>query len=177
MSSVLKTRTHAFFGHVNTDWAGLRGEERGKNCIVSSSADFLLHFSWWLPNLNLNRTRTIFMAWFQINTTRRCCWSMWSMVSTSKETKVRDQDERLRLTIDFALVELLEHVEHIGRNIAELKAAARRAGIPVVYVNDNFGKWKSDFHSVIENVRSENKPGKDQIWFRSSLYLIFFLLH
>ncbi|CAF0783552.1 unnamed protein product [Adineta ricciae] len=56
--------------------------------------------------------------------------------------------------------ELLLVAEEIGKRIAKLKAAAHKAGIPVVYVNDNFGKWKSDFHNVIEYVINENKPGK-----------------
>ena len=61
---------------------------------------------------------------------------------------------------DFTFVELLKVAEKIGKRIAALKEAAQHAGIPVVYVNDNFGKWKSDFHNVIEYVINENKPGK-----------------
>ena len=60
----------------------------------------------------------------------------------------------------FLIKELLKVVNKIGQRIAALKAAAHRAGIPVVYVNDNFGRWKSDFHNVIEYVINENKPGK-----------------
>ena len=60
----------------------------------------------------------------------------------------------------FASLELVQNVEEIGKNIASLKAAARKAGIPVVYVNDNFDKWKSDFRHVIEYVQQEDKPGK-----------------
>ncbi|CAF0923433.1 unnamed protein product [Rotaria sordida] len=56
--------------------------------------------------------------------------------------------------------EILKVVEQIGPHIAKLTQAARKAGIPIVYVNDNFGKWKSDFHNVIEYVINENKPGK-----------------
>ncbi len=54
----------------------------------------------------------------------------------------------------------MQVAEKIGQRIAALTQAARKAGIPVVYVNDNFGKWKSDFHNVIEYVIHENKPGK-----------------
>ena len=53
----------------------------------------------------------------------------------------------------------MKTAEQTGKNIAALKAAARQAGIPVIYVNDNFGKWQSDFHHVIEYIREENKPG------------------
>jgi len=34
--------------------------------------------------------------------------------------------------------ELLKVVEKIGKRISILKQAARKAGIPVIYVNDNF---------------------------------------
>lgn len=60
----------------------------------------------------------------------------------------------------FPHLELLQNVEQIGKNIASLKIAAQKAGIPVVYVNDNFDKWKSDFRHVIEYVQQEDKPGR-----------------
>lgn len=45
-----------------------------------------------------------------------------------------------------------------ARATAALKQAARRAGVPVIYVNDNFGRWRSDFRDVLEHcLRS---PGK-----------------
>jgi len=43
----------------------------------------------------------------------------------------------------------LKTAEDIGKRIADLKKAARDADIPVVYVNDNFCKWKSDSKSRI----------------------------
>ncbi|MGH8669562.1 MAG: cysteine hydrolase family protein, partial [Burkholderiales bacterium] len=43
--------------------------------------------------------------------------------------------------------------------IAGLKQRARLVGVPVVYVNDNFGRWRSDFREVLEHcLRS---PGKE----------------
>jgi len=44
-----------------------------------------------------------------------------------------------------------------ARAIASLKQRARLAGVPVVYVNDNFGKWRSDFREVLE--RCLRSPG------------------
>src|SRR5690606_15356223 len=44
--------------------------------------------------------------------------------------------------------------------IAELKKRAREAGIPVVYVNDNFGRWQSDFRSVVEHCLHDNVRGE-----------------
>src|ERR1051325_10943505 len=45
--------------------------------------------------------------------------------------------------------ELLELAMPVGRNIAELKRRAKAAGIPVIYVNDNFGRWQSDFKKIV----------------------------
>jgi nicotinamidase-related amidase len=44
---------------------------------------------------------------------------------------------------------LLRQVRSIAPRIRALAARARRAGVPVVYVNDNFGRWRSDFRGVI----------------------------
>jgi nicotinamidase-related amidase len=36
-----------------------------------------------------------------------------------------------------------------AKRIARLKARARRAGVPAIYVNDNYGRWRSDFGEVM----------------------------
>jgi len=41
--------------------------------------------------------------------------------------------------------ELLRLAQPVGKNIAGLKKRVKAAGIPCIYVNDNFGKWQSDF--------------------------------
>ena len=38
-----------------------------------------------------------------------------------------------------------------ARAIAALKRRAHSAGAAVVYVNDNFGRWRSDFHQTLEH--------------------------
>jgi len=43
---------------------------------------------------------------------------------------------------------------------AVLKRRARSAGVPVVYVNDNFGRWRSDFRSTLGYVRREGVAGR-----------------
>jgi nicotinamidase-related amidase len=43
---------------------------------------------------------------------------------------------------------------------AALKQRARRAGVPVVYVNDNFGRWRSDFRSILMHCLREGVRGK-----------------
>lgn len=46
--------------------------------------------------------------------------------------------------------ELLPHAREMAEHIAKLKQEATRRGIPTIYVNDNFGRWRSDFHTQIE---------------------------
>ena len=45
---------------------------------------------------------------------------------------------------------LAGHVVPLTESIANLKKCAKRAGIPVIYVNDNFGKWQSDLKKLVE---------------------------
>jgi nicotinamidase-related amidase len=47
-----------------------------------------------------------------------------------------------------------------AKAIASLKRRARQAGVPAVYVNDNFGRWRSDFRSTLAHCLREGVPGK-----------------
>src|SRR2546423_1105610 len=46
---------------------------------------------------------------------------------------------------------LLELALPVGKNIANLKRLAKQAGIPAIYVNDNFGKWQSDLNKIVSH--------------------------
>lgn len=48
-----------------------------------------------------------------------------------------------------------------ARRIAALKKRAREAGVPSVFVNDNFGRWKSDFRKLIEHCRLDGVRGRE----------------
>jgi nicotinamidase-related amidase len=48
----------------------------------------------------------------------------------------------------------------IAQPIARLKKNAKAAGIPVIYVNDNFGKWQSDFRKLVDHCVEDNVRGK-----------------
>ena len=43
---------------------------------------------------------------------------------------------------------------------AALKERARKARVPVVYVNDNFGRWRSDFRSILAHCLQDHMAGK-----------------
>ena len=47
-----------------------------------------------------------------------------------------------------------------ARSTAQLKQRARKAGVPAVYVNDNFGRWRSDFRSTLAHCLRDGVPGK-----------------
>jgi nicotinamidase-related amidase len=51
--------------------------------------------------------------------------------------------------------------ERVAPNIRALAERARAAEIPVIYVNDNFGRWRSDFRMTIEACRARDMPGRD----------------
>jgi nicotinamidase-related amidase len=44
--------------------------------------------------------------------------------------------------------------------LARLAARARQVGMPVVYVNDNFGRWRSDWRSVVDRCLAPTSPGR-----------------
>ncbi len=54
---------------------------------------------------------------------------------------------------------LFENALPMARNIVELKKRAKQAGIPIVYVNDNFGKWQSDFKKLLEHSLDKSVRG------------------
>lgn len=55
---------------------------------------------------------------------------------------------------------LLERALPMAEALSRLKARAKELGIPVVYVNDNFGRWKSDFRSIVGHVIRDGCPGR-----------------
>jgi len=56
--------------------------------------------------------------------------------------------------------DLLKHALPMAKRLAELKRRAKRAGVPVIYVNDNFGRWQSDFNKLLDHCLEENICGK-----------------
>jgi nicotinamidase-related amidase len=71
------------------------------------------------------------------------------------------------------LLDVINHFEHedgaalladairAAPHIASLRDRAHAAGVPVVYANDNFGRWTSDQPAIIERCRSS--PGREVV--------------
>ncbi len=56
--------------------------------------------------------------------------------------------------------QLLRHALPMARQIADLKRRAKGEGVPVVYVNDNFGRWRSDFSAQVGHCLGDGVRGK-----------------
>ncbi|HEY0323541.1 MAG TPA: isochorismatase family cysteine hydrolase [Pyrinomonadaceae bacterium] len=56
--------------------------------------------------------------------------------------------------------DLLQHALPMARRLATLKSRAREAGIAIIYVNDNFGRWQSDFNKLLSHCLEEDVKGK-----------------
>ncbi|KAF1050082.1 cysteine hydrolase family protein [Xylophilus sp.] len=53
---------------------------------------------------------------------------------------------------------LLPGALRVTPHIAALKARCRRAGVPVVYANDNRGRWRSHFTALVEESIAASTP-------------------
>lgn len=58
--------------------------------------------------------------------------------------------------------QLLKSARPMAKNLLRLKRRAQKAGVPVVYVNDNFGRWKSDFRRTVEHC-SQHGRGREVV--------------
>ena len=56
---------------------------------------------------------------------------------------------------------LVRHALPAARVIAALKKRCVDAGIPAIYVNDNFGKWQSDFKKLVSHCLEDNTRGRE----------------
>ena len=55
---------------------------------------------------------------------------------------------------------LLPQALAAARATAALRQRAKQAGVPVIYCNDNFGRWRSDFRMLLEHVLHDDVRGK-----------------
>src|SRR3954454_11328848 len=57
--------------------------------------------------------------------------------------------------------QLLRYARPMARKILRLKERAKKAGVPVIYVNDNFGRRQSDFRRQVKHCLSESSRGHE----------------
>lgn len=56
---------------------------------------------------------------------------------------------------------LLRQSRHIAWALARLRDRAEVARCPVIYCNDNFGQWRSDFKSLLASCTADDMRGRD----------------
>ena len=77
---------------------------------------------------------------------------------------------------------LRESAERAVPVLGELVERARRAGAPIIYVNDNFGQWRSDHRALVEDaLRGEHAalvepivPDEDAMFVVKARHSIFY---
>ncbi len=57
--------------------------------------------------------------------------------------------------------QLMRYARPMARKLLHLKHRAKKAGVPVIYVNDNFGRWRSDFRRQVAHCLRENSRGRE----------------
>jgi nicotinamidase-related amidase len=55
---------------------------------------------------------------------------------------------------------LVAEAEPMAARLATLKRRATAAGVPAIYINDNFGQWRSDFRQTVAHCTSPRSPGR-----------------
>ena len=79
---------------------------------------------------------------------REECPSALLLIDVINDMEFPEGDKLLRQTLPAA------------RKIAALKKRAKAAGIPVIYVNDNFGRWRSDFQKQVRHCLNDGVRGE-----------------
>ena len=59
--------------------------------------------------------------------------------------------------------QVYKQARKIVKNIADLKSRAKSANVPVIYLNDNYGRWNEDFVSFVKNIKDSSKRGREII--------------
>ncbi|MFT3771655.1 MAG: isochorismatase family cysteine hydrolase [Minicystis sp.] len=55
---------------------------------------------------------------------------------------------------------LLAHAQEMVPRLVALKRRCKEAGVPSIYVNDNFGHWRSDFRRLVRHCQDDHVRGE-----------------
>ena len=55
---------------------------------------------------------------------------------------------------------LVAQADSMAAPLARLKRRATAAGVPAIYINDNFGQWRSDFRRIVGHCTARSSPGR-----------------
>jgi nicotinamidase-related amidase len=55
---------------------------------------------------------------------------------------------------------LLPRAKRAAQKLAALRERAKRNGVPCIYANDNYGRWRSDFRALVQHCLREGSAGR-----------------
>jgi len=55
---------------------------------------------------------------------------------------------------------LVAQAEAMAARLSALKRRCAAAGMPTIYINDNFGQWRSDFRKTVAHCTARSSPGR-----------------
>jgi nicotinamidase-related amidase len=55
---------------------------------------------------------------------------------------------------------LVAQAQSMAGPLARLKRSATATGVPTIYINDNFGQWRSDFRRTVAHCTARSSPGR-----------------
>jgi nicotinamidase-related amidase len=59
--------------------------------------------------------------------------------------------------------QIIRFVPSMTKAIGRLKKRARRVGVPAIYINDNFGRWRSDFRHQVDFCLQRGRRGRAMV--------------
>jgi nicotinamidase-related amidase len=92
--------------------------------------------------------------------------------SRGAERASRTDDLPARAPVVLLLIDVINDLEFDGggvllrygipmaRRLAALVSRARLARVPIIYANDNFGRWRSDFRAQVEHCLQDGVRGR-----------------
>jgi nicotinamidase-related amidase len=80
----------------------------------------------------------------------RCCVALL-LIDVMNDFEFEDADKLLRRSRPMA------------KALARLKRRAEQAKIPCIYVNDNFGRWRSDLRTLTRHCLRKGAPGRELV--------------
>jgi nicotinamidase-related amidase len=58
---------------------------------------------------------------------------------------------------------LLPQASSMAEALSAFKRRAKQAGVPAIYANDNFGRWRSDFPKLVQHCLRDGARGRDVV--------------
>jgi nicotinamidase-related amidase len=83
---------------------------------------------------------------------------------TGKKSKPRQALLIVDMINDFRFPDgsaLFRNTLPVAKAIVKLRERARDAGVPVIYVNDNFAKWHDTFETTVDTIANASDEGRE----------------